>query len=64
MYLQRRCESGWNNKSGRYYLTHNDAVDLTGGYIVTDLNGDNVTNLNDVLIAYYNSNKFVSVMRP
>ncbi|MEO8665232.1 MAG: hypothetical protein ABI462_07035 [Ignavibacteria bacterium] len=45
-------------------LITNDASFFAGGYIVTDLNGDNVTNLNDILSSYNNSVMFVTTLRP
>ena len=43
---------------------NNDAAIFSSGYKVQDLNGDNLTDLNDILIAFNNSGNFVSVMRP
>jgi len=45
-------------------LINNDALNFEGGYINTDLTGDNITDVSDVIIAYNNSNNFVSVIRP
>jgi len=44
--------------------TSNDAGTFSSGYIVTDLNGDSITELNDILIAYNNAIAFVMVMKP
>lgn len=44
--------------------TFNEANVFNSGYIVTDLTGDNLTDLNDVLIAYNNSAGFVAAIRP
>jgi len=43
---------------------YNDASLFNSGYIVTDINGDNISDLSDVLITSNNSNNFVSVVRP
>ncbi len=42
----------------------NDATNFVTGYVVTDLNCDNQTNLTDVLFAYNNSSIFVEVKKP
>jgi hypothetical protein len=34
------------------------------GYKVTDINGDNITDLTDVIIANNNSAGFIAVIRP
>lgn len=43
---------------------NNDAANFASGYIVTDLTGDGFVSLEDILIAYNNSVKFVTVRRP
>lgn len=43
---------------------YNNLNNFTGGYLSTDLTGDDHTDLTDLLISYNNSNKFVSVMKP
>ncbi len=43
---------------------NNDASVFAAGYIVSDLNGNNVTDLDDLLIAYNNSVDFVEVKKP
>ena len=68
--LGRYCNfSGDVNQNGAVNLddvlqTSNDAGTFAAGYIVTDLNGDNITELNDILIAYNNAAAFVTVMKP
>ena len=44
--------------------TYNDAAVFVTGYNVTDLNGDNISDLTDVIIANNNSNSLVSRIRP
>jgi hypothetical protein len=43
---------------------HNEAINFSAGYIVTDITGDNITELEDLLIAYNNSSAFVAMVRP
>lgn len=43
---------------------NNDAGSFTSGYIPTDVNGDNVTELSDLIIAYNNAVSFVIVISP
>jgi len=45
-------------------MIYNDANSFGSGYVVTDINGDSVVDLNDILIAYNNSAGFVEVVRP
>ncbi len=45
-------------------LINNDINNFATGYIQTDLTGDNITDASDILIAYNNSVKFVSVKDP
>ena len=61
--------SGDENQNGVIDLTDiinisNDAAVFTTGYKSSDMNGDNLTDLNDVLFAFNNSNNFVSMKRP
>lgn len=42
----------------------NAANDFSSGYIVSDLNGDDLADLDDVLLAYNNSVGFVNVAKP
>ncbi|HMS34322.1 MAG TPA: proprotein convertase P-domain-containing protein [Ignavibacteria bacterium] len=43
---------------------YNDAGIFVTGYKITDINGDNVSDLNDIILANNNSNNFVSSVRP
>ncbi|MCB0729030.1 MAG: hypothetical protein KDD00_16305 [Ignavibacteriae bacterium] len=43
---------------------NNDANTFVSGYVVTDLTGNDIVDVTDVLIAYNNSANFVSVIRP
>jgi len=43
---------------------YNDAGNFVTGYKVTDTNGDNITDLSDILIANNNSVGFVTVVKP
>lgn len=43
---------------------YNDASSFYTGYINTDLTGDGITGLSDILLAFNNSGKFVQVIRP
>jgi len=43
---------------------NNDAGSFTSGYIPTDVNGDNLTELSDLIIAYNNAVSFVVVLSP
>ena len=61
--------SGDTEKDGNIDLTdvfavYNDAVLNTTGYKVSDINGDYLTDLSDVLIVYNNSGNFVSKLMP
>lgn len=42
----------------------NDASDFLQGYLNTDLNGDRLTDLNDLALTYNNAEKFVSTITP
>jgi len=42
----------------------NDASSFVSGYTISDLTGNNITDLRDILIAYNNAGNVVSVMRP
>jgi hypothetical protein len=44
--------------------TGNDANNFVTGYAVSDLTGNNITDLDDLLIAFNNSAAFVSVVKP
>ena len=61
--------SGDVNQDGFIDLT--DVISISNaanifltGYVVTDLTGNNVVDLTDVVMAYNNSVNFVSVIRP
>ena len=61
--------SGDVDQNGSVDLTdeiniYNDASSFTTGYKVTDLNGNNIVDLSDLLIANNNSANFVYVKRP
>lgn len=43
---------------------YNDAADFASGYLISDLTGNNITGLADVLIASNNSNLFVAAIVP
>lgn len=45
-------------------LISNDAAAFTSGYNISDLNGDSIVNLTDLLFAYNNSTGFVRVRKP
>ena len=45
-------------------LISNDASVFTSGYVNTDVDGNNITDLSDRLITYNNSNKFINVISP
>ncbi|MBK8550025.1 MAG: proprotein convertase P-domain-containing protein [Ignavibacteria bacterium] len=45
-------------------IISNDANLFAAGYRVTDINGDNISDLTDVLMAHNNSTDFVSAIRP
>jgi hypothetical protein len=45
-------------------LTYDDALTFSSGYIDTDLNGDNVADLSDLLIVFNNSANFVQTVKP
>jgi len=49
---------------GDVVAIYNDALNFDEGYIVTDLNGDDITDVSDLTIAYNNSVNFVTVARP
>jgi hypothetical protein len=42
----------------------NDVTSFVSGYVVTDLNGDNVVNFTDQIFAYNNSTMFVIAKHP
>ena len=61
--------SGDVNNDGAINLTdvikiNNDVNIFSSGYVISDLNGDNLADLADILIAYNNSSNFVSICRP
>ncbi|MBK8550021.1 MAG: hypothetical protein IPL53_02760 [Ignavibacteria bacterium] len=43
---------------------YNAAGSFTNGYVPTDMNGDNITDLSDIIITNNNSSGFVSVVKP
>lgn len=43
---------------------YNASTVFLSGYVLTDVNGDNITDLSDILIALNNSSNFVSLKRP
>lgn len=43
---------------------YNDQLNLTSGYVSTDVNGDNFVDVNDVVVAYNNSLNVVNVIKP
>lgn len=45
-------------------MIDNDAANFTGGYVVTDLTGDDFVDGTDFVIADNNAANFVSVIRP
>jgi len=45
-------------------LVYNDMINFNGGYLKTDLTGDNFTDVSDLVIAFNNSNAFVSKVTP
>ncbi|MEO8448014.1 MAG: hypothetical protein ABI528_10985, partial [bacterium] len=61
--------SGDINKDGFIDLTdlalcYNDAAFFVTGYALTDVNGDLISDLFDILIVYGNSSKFIGVAKP
>ncbi|MEZ4690340.1 MAG: hypothetical protein R3A12_09215 [Ignavibacteria bacterium] len=42
----------------------NEAAYFTSGYFPTDMNGDNITDLNDVVITSNNASAFVAKIVP
>lgn len=42
----------------------NDASEFETGYVVTDVTGDRITDLSDILIAFNNSSLFIGVISP
>ncbi|MBK8551029.1 MAG: S8 family serine peptidase [Ignavibacteria bacterium] len=61
--------SGDVNQNGNVDLNdvlevYNAANDFSSGYIVSDLTGDNLADLDDLLFAYNNSVAFVNVVKP
>ncbi len=46
------------------FAAYNDAVLNTAGYNITDINGDYLTDLSDVIIVFNNSNRFASKISP
>lgn len=50
---------------GMYILKiYDDGISFVSGYVATDLNADNFTDLSDLIIAYNNSSNFVMIVRP
>ncbi len=45
-------------------IINNDASQFMTGYVDSDINGDDITDLTDLIITFNNSRKFVSVIRP
>jgi len=45
-------------------LISNDVAEFTSGYTITDVDGNNVTDLTDNLITYNNSSIFINVISP
>ncbi|MEZ4822278.1 MAG: hypothetical protein R2942_07570 [Ignavibacteria bacterium] len=45
-------------------LVYNAATTFVSGYNLTDVNGDLLTDLNDLLDVYENASKFVAVVQP
>lgn len=45
-------------------LVYNNAADFVNGYQLTDVNGDLITDLNDLLDVNENASKFVAVVQP
>ncbi len=45
-------------------LISNDASDFITGYVNTDVDGNNITDMSDILITYNNSNNFINVISP
>ena len=43
---------------------YNDVGGFSIGNVINDLTGDNVVDLNDLLISYYNTNNFIRIRRP
>lgn len=68
--LGRYCLYGGDiNQDGSVNLTDvvdvsNDASNFTTGYVSTDVTGDNVTNIHDVLLTYNNAAKMVQRVIP
>lgn len=61
--------SGDLNQSGNINLSdviqiYNDAVSFATGNVVSDLTGDRITDLNDMLLAYNNATNFIHIQRP
>ena len=61
--------SGDENQDGVVNLTdvidvYNAAGSFSAGYLKTDVNGDNLSDLTDVIITNNNSNNFISLIRP
>ncbi|MEO8664606.1 MAG: metallophosphoesterase [Ignavibacteria bacterium] len=56
-------QDGFVNLSDIILIT-NDASNFTTGYAATDLTGDLIVNLNDILPAFNNSNRFARIRRP
>ncbi|MEZ4689251.1 MAG: YCF48-related protein [Ignavibacteria bacterium] len=49
---------------GDLVAVSNDATELVSGYVNTDVNGDNYTDLNDILIVYGNSRDYIRMITP
>ncbi|MEZ4688653.1 MAG: hypothetical protein R3A12_00135 [Ignavibacteria bacterium] len=45
-------------------LIYNDILNFTSGYVNTDLNYDDITDLGDLVLQINNSNKFISEIQP
>lgn len=61
--------SGGVDQNGYVNLTdvlsiYNDVGGFSIGNVTNDLTGDNVVDLNDLLISYYNTNNFIRVRFP
>jgi len=61
--------SGDVNQGGNIDLTdvvaiNNDATVFSSGYLVTDLNGDYITDLTDLLMGFNNSSMFIAKITP
>lgn len=45
-------------------IVYNDAINFATGYLVTDVDGNNITDLTDVAITVNNAYSFISVIKP